>query len=140
MDGGSLQTVITKLRKYAQLDDINYKIESSLIPEPIIARIVHQLLHALIYVHKVMNQIHRDIKPDNVLLSSNGSVKLSDFGISKSIDNNDAMARTQVGTIAYMSPERLQNLEYSYASDIWSLGVMIWEMTTGKYPFGSNKE
>lgn len=39
-----------------------------------------------------------------------------------------------------MSPERLQNLEYSYASDIWALGVMIWEMATGKYPFGSNRE
>jgi len=92
MDGGSLASIIGKLKKYA--DKETAELDCSLIPEPIIARIVHQLLHSLIYVHKVMNQIHRDIKPDNILLDSRGAVKLADFGISKSIEANDLMANT----------------------------------------------
>jgi len=92
MDGGNLTCTLNKLKKYIENEN---EIDSSLIPEPIIARIIHQLLHALIYVHKVLNQIHRDIKPDNILLDTRGAVKLADFGISRSIEqNSDAMART----------------------------------------------
>lgn len=94
MDGGNLTCTINKLKKYLDADP-THVIDSSLIPEPIIARIIHQLLHALIYVHKVLNQIHRDIKPDNVLLDTRGAVKLADFGISKSIkQDSDAMTKT----------------------------------------------
>lgn len=96
MDGGNLTNIINKIKSYTEDETPTV----SLIPEPIIARIIHQLLHALIQVHKVLNQIHRDIKPDNVLLDSRGAVKLADFGISKSIEQNDVMAKTQVGTIA----------------------------------------
>ena len=66
--------------------------------------------------------------------------KLTDFGISKrlnSMDGNDGQStRTYTGTLCYMSPERLANLEYSFPSDVWSLGIVVYEMATGEHPYG----
>ena len=75
--------------------------------------IIVQMLQGLLYMHNEMKQVHRDLKPANVLLSSEGMggkgvVKLSDFGISKQLASTQAVAVTQVGTTAYMSPERLK--------------------------------
>ena len=66
--------------------------------------------------------------------------KLTDFGISKrlgQVDGNTASTRTYTGTLCYMSPERLANMEYSYPSDIWSLGIVVYEMATGEHPYQS---
>jgi serine/threonine protein kinase len=82
-----------------------------------------------------MHQVHRDLKPENILLNSMGDVKLTDFGISKELDNTLAMCKTMVGTRAYMSPERTQGAKYSYSSDVWSLGIILYEMATFKYPY-----
>lgn len=69
-------------------------ISRPLIPEPISCKIVHQILHALIYIHKVKHQIHRDIKPANILMSSSGAIKLCDFGIAKDLEISDQLAHT----------------------------------------------
>jgi serine/threonine protein kinase len=80
-------------------------------------------------------RLHRDIKPSNLLVNSRGEVKLTDFGVSKELNNSIAMCGTFVGTFKYMAPERVQSLPYSYQADIWSLGLCILELATGRYPY-----
>jgi len=101
--------------------------------------IVLQVLNGLGYMHREMKQVHRDLKPANVLLTSQGVVKLSDFGISKQLDSTQAVAMTQVGTTAYMAPERLKGDEYSFSSDVWAVGVIVLEALIGAHPFAEHK-
>ena len=79
--------------------------------------------------------VHRDIKPSNVLLNSNGEVKLADFGMSGQLASTFSRLASWVGTAAYMSPERISGSQYSYESDIWALGVALWECSVGRYPY-----
>ena len=82
--------------------------------------------------------LHRDIKTQNIFLTKNNMVKLGDFGISKSLEGSLAQAKTVIGTPYYLSPEIISNVPYSYKSDIWSLGVLLYEMTTFKMPFDAS--
>lgn len=105
------------------------------IPEEILASIAYQILWGLAFLHFDKN-VHRDLKPGNVLLHSDGSIKLSDFGLLKSFGGDKSFsAQTFTGTFKYMSPERLDGNKYRASSDIWSLGVMLMELWEGKYPF-----
>jgi len=79
--------------------------------------------------------MHRDIKPDNILVNSKGFVKLTDFGITKQVDAEDSLAGTFVGTMNYMSPERMEGEKYTYEGDIWSLGIVLHELASGQYPY-----
>ena len=79
--------------------------------------------------------MHRDIKSPNILLTSNGLVKLSDFGVAKCLSFTIEKAKTFTGTPYYLSPEIVQNIPYSFKSDIWSLGVLLYEMCCLKLPF-----
>ena len=106
------------------------------------------------YIHFTKNLIHRDIKPDNlmlvsdvvaplgehVLLNSRGEVKITDFGISKHLGKTQGIANTFVGTIIYMSPERILNKKYSHNCDVWSFGLMMYELATGLNPYKFDKE
>ncbi|CAI4226166.1 unnamed protein product [Auanema sp. JU1783] len=78
------------------------------------------------------NIMHRDLKPANILVNTNGFIKISDFGVSKHVEHS--VARTFVGTKAYMAPERLNGGVYKVESDIWSFGLTIWEMLLGEFP------
>jgi len=122
MDGGSLRDLVKHLK-------------SPVIPEAILSKVTQQVLNGLMYLHKIKHQVHRDIKPDNVLINSCGAVKLSDFGISKELEMTMGLCNTFVGTMIYMSPERIHGKKYSYSSDIWSLGLMIIELAKGSYPY-----
>lgn len=82
-----------------------------------------------------MHQIHRDLKPDNILLNKLGEIKLTDFGISKAMESTFGLCGTFIGTSTYMSPERIQGQKYSFPSDVWSLGLILYEMATGQYPY-----
>ena len=108
------------------------------IPEDMLACITLMVLKGLFQLHKQMHIVHRDIKPANVLLSMDGVAKISDFGISRPLDNTMAMCETWQGTTIYMSPERLQSQPYGFSSDIWSLGVCLAECATGKYPYDNS--
>ncbi|KAK1224435.1 hypothetical protein PQX77_012657 [Marasmius sp. AFHP31] len=85
-----------------------------------------------------MQILHRDLKPDNIFLSENNTVKLGDFGLSKALAHT-SFANTYVGTPYYMSPELMQEKAYDNKSDIWSLGCLIYELCALKPPFHEAK-
>ena len=109
------------------------------VPTTPLGAITLQMLHGLQYLHREMHQVHRDLKPANVMLTCKGSAKLSDFGISKQLESSQAFAMTQVGTSAYMAPERLCGETYDWLSDVWSVGVITHEAIMAEHPFGGAK-
>jgi len=101
-------------------------------------RITRQVAEALGYAHK-QGIIHRDVKPSNVLLTKEGDAVLSDFGIAKIVESLVTLTKTGVGvgTPEYMAPEQGQGLPVDGRSDLYSLGVMLYEMTTGQAPYSA---
>jgi len=82
--------------------------------------------------------VHRDIKPANLLVNLKGDVKITDFGVTAGLHDSVSTCTTFVGTVTYMSPERIRNSSYSYAADIWSLGLTVLEFATGRFPYCVN--
>ncbi len=105
------------------------------LPYDTAAIIAMQVARALDYVH-YRSIVHRDIKPANVMLSRQGGVKVMDFGIARDTNFTDLTeAGTGIGTPAYMSPEQVLGDKLDARSDIFSLGVVLYQMVTGKKPF-----
>lgn len=123
MDGGSLADILRAQK---------------CIPESVLSSIVRKLLHGLNYLHGARRLVHRDIKPANLLINLKGEPKITDFGISAGLENSMAMCATFIGTVTYMSPERIRNESYSYPADIWSLGLALFECGTGEFPYTAN--
>jgi NIMA (never in mitosis gene a)-related kinase len=84
------------------------------------------------------NILHRDLKSANVFLSNKNMIKIGDLGVAKLLAATRAMAKTQIGTPYYVSPELWKNKPYNAKSDIWALGCLLYEMVVGKPPFDSN--
>jgi serine/threonine protein kinase len=109
-----------------------------LLPVERLVEVIFKCTRALDYAHR-LGITHRDIKPANILLSSNaggGDIKISDFGAAMLTD--DEQTRTQVtgvGSPAYMSPEQVQELPLNHQTDIYSLGVVMYQLLTGRLPF-----
>ncbi|HEY1308624.1 MAG TPA: serine/threonine-protein kinase [Vicinamibacterales bacterium] len=82
-----------------------------------------------------MRLVHGDLKPRNVRITSNGSVKVLDFGIAKALSLSRKVTRNDFGTMPYLSPERLDTVEVNEFSDLWAVGVMLYEMIRGTRPF-----
>lgn len=79
--------------------------------------------------------VHRDLKPENVLLADDGRIKIADFGLARAAGNNTAASQALLGTIAYLSPELISRGVADVRSDIYALGIMMFEMLTGKQPY-----
>ncbi|XP_050210685.1 mitogen-activated protein kinase kinase 5-like [Mercurialis annua] len=125
MDGGSLEG--THIAHEAHLADV-----------------ARQILSGIAYLHR-RKIVHRDIKPSNLLIDSKKNVKIADFGVSRILAQTMDPCNSAVGTIAYMSPERintdLNHGQYDgYAGDVWSLGVSMLEFYLGKFPFAVGRQ
>lgn len=128
--------------EYVQGDDlkhhldkgVRYSLEQSL-------KMVRDLLSALDYAHK-QNIIHRDVKPANLMIEPGGRVKLTDFGVAR-IQDSGEVTRTQggmVGTLKYMSPEQVQGLQIDSRADLFSVGVVLYQLLTDKRPFDGDND
>ncbi|GFR43202.1 hypothetical protein Agub_g4240 [Astrephomene gubernaculifera] len=124
VDGGSLADVQAKVGK---------------VPENVLSKMTAKILKALAYLHREKHMVHRDIKPANILMTLSGEPKITDFGISAFIDSTLAQCNTFLGTVTYMSPERINNQSYSFPADIWSLGLALVELATGRYPYDASE-
>jgi serine/threonine protein kinase len=98
------------------------------------------VLEGLSYAHQ-NGVVHRDIKPSNIMLTTDGSVKLMDFGIARVMGTERMTVQGGlIGTLEYMSPEQIQGLECDPRSDIYSLGIVLFEMLSGRLPFSGSNE
>jgi len=101
--------------------------------------IMRQMLDALEFAH-ARGVVHRDIKPSNLIVSETGQLKVADFGIARVDTSNLTMAGMVIGTPSYMSPEQCRGLEADSRSDLFSCGVVLYELLTGEKPFKGNLE
>jgi serine/threonine protein kinase len=121
----------------------------ALIPIPMLLYVVASVAQGLHYAHNFkdpmtgqpLDVVHRDISPGNILLGVDGKVRVSDFGIAKAANRGFETDAGQVkGKYVYMSPEQLQNKTLDHRSDIFSLGVVLWEGLAGRFRFGQLPE
>lgn len=134
-DYGAQDDILYLVMAYADGGTLEAMIDEGTIPPRETERILRQIASALDYAHR-RGVIHRDIKPANILLDSENNVLLADFGVVKMMSAETNLTGTSiVGTPAYMSPEQGQGKPVDGRADIYALGVMVFEMLTGKQPF-----
>ena len=123
--------------EYAQGELFDILQDDKRLPEVTVQKIAKGLTKALYYLHS-KRIIHRDMKPQNVLIGPNGRVKLCDFGFARAMSSNTIVLTSIKGTPLYMSPELVQEQPYDATSDLWSLGVILYELYCGQPPFYTN--
>ncbi len=127
VDGGTLKAKLVELARTGQR-----------IPLGEASRIVREVGEALDAAHN-QGIVHRDVKPSNILLTTSGKAVVADFGIARIIAGaQQTQTGVGVGTPEYMSPEQSQGLEIDHRSDIYSLGIMAYELVTGRVPFSAD--
>ncbi|KAK4436104.1 Serine/threonine-protein kinase TIO [Sesamum alatum] len=107
------------------------------LPEEQVQAIAKQLVRALHYLHS-NRIIHRDMKPQNILIGAGSVVKLCDFGFARAMSANTVVLRSIKGTPLYMAPELVREQPYNHTADLWSLGVILYELFVGQPPFYTN--
>jgi len=122
-EGGDLYTRIMNTRTARQT-----------FPQATLVRWFTQAALALKHFHQRL-VLHRDLKSQNLFLTASGRVRVGDFGIAKVLENTAAFAKTTIGTPYYLSPEICREQPYSWSSDVWALGCILWEMAALKVPF-----
>jgi tetratricopeptide (TPR) repeat protein len=111
--------------------------EKQPLPPRRVAEVGREMCRALAYAHR-SNVIHRDVKPSNILLASDGSAKLMDFGISKALETGSESLTEAKGTPQYMPPEQILGHEIDGRTDLYALGISMFEMATAQRPFSGD--
>jgi serine/threonine protein kinase len=129
--------------EYVRGKSLRDRVNQGAIPLPQTFAVMHGVLQALDYAHK-RAIVHRDMKPENVLLSDEGAVKVADFGIARLTDDSGAGSTatktgTTVGTPQYMSPEQVASSKVDGRSDLYSAGIMFYELVVGQPPFTASE-
>jgi serine/threonine protein kinase len=131
----TLDNQLVMIMEFVDGVTLSSRLHQGAIPPAQAVKYIDQVLDALSYAHK-QNIIHRDIKPANMMLTPDGSVKLMDFGIARSAtDRSLTLTGTTLGSLNYMPPEQVKGDPADNRSDLYSLGVSLYEMVTGQLPF-----
>ena len=109
------------------------------VPEDVAWRLILQSALGLAHIHG-LKILHRDVKSENIFLDAKGDAKIGDLGVAKSLKNTQDLGVTLVGTPFYLSPELCDRRPYDAKSDVWSLGVVLYELLTGKPPFRARSQ
>lgn len=125
--------IVYLIMEYCPNNNLTKFIKNRPMKEKHVLRIMKQLLAGLKYLIS-NNIIHRDLKPQNILLDEYLNVKISDFGFAK-IFEEDSLAQTLCGSPLYMAPEIMKYKKYSIKADLWSIGIILYELLVGKPPY-----
>lgn len=121
--------------EYLEGKDLShYAVKGRLLPLQAVVDVVARVAEAVDYAHS-QEVIHRDIKPANIMLLKNGDVKVTDFGIAKAVSSSRTKTGVILGTPNYMSPEQIMGHRVDARTDIFSLGVLLFQLLTGRLPF-----
>lgn len=133
---GSIKFIEMEYIDGKSLTEIKLNNPDKRLPERMVRNLVLPIIKGLIFAHN-QNIIHRDIKPQNIILTSDGKIKILDFSIAESLRRSMSIVKntTLAGTIMYMSPEQIRGKSIGLSSDIYSLGAMLYDLLCGHPPF-----
>ncbi|XP_033610342.1 serine/threonine-protein kinase fused isoform X2 [Cryptotermes secundus] len=134
LDSFETENEIVVVTEYAEKELYEILGKEGYLPEERVHRIVCDLVSALYYLHS-HRVLHRDLKPQNILLEANGVAKLCDFGFARSMSAGTYVLTSIKGTPLYMAPELIEEKPYDQNADLWSLGCIIYELLVGSPPF-----
>jgi serine/threonine-protein kinase len=131
---------LVMIMEYVQGQSLAKRLMQGSIPAAEALDYIDQVLDALAYAH-ARHIVHRDVKPANMLLTPQGVVKLTDFGIARSRDDQTlTVTGTTTGSLSYMSPEQVKGEATDARSDLYSVGISLYEMVTGRRPFQADSD
>ncbi|RVE63719.1 hypothetical protein OJAV_G00139200 [Oryzias javanicus] len=136
-DSFETDTEVVVVTEYAEGQLFQVLEDDGNLPESLVHEIACQLVSALYYLHS-HRILHRDMKPQNILLGKDGVVKLCDFGFARAMSASTLVLTSIKGTPLYMSPELVEEKPYDHTADLWSLGCILYELHTGAPPFYTN--
>jgi fused-like protein len=137
LDSYETDKEVVVVTEYADGDLFGLLEDDGTLPEEQVQVIACQLVSALHYLHS-HRIMHRDMKPQNILLCKDNRVKLCDFGFARSMSVETMVLTSIKGTPLYMSPELVEDRPYDHNADLWALGCILYEIFTGSPPFFTN--
>nr|VZI48141.1 unnamed protein product [Spirometra erinaceieuropaei] len=137
IDAFETQKEVVAVTDYAEGDLFQIIEDDGRLPEDVIRSVSGQLVSALFYLH-AHRILHRDMKPQNILLGHGGVVKLCDFGFARAVGSTTLVITSIKGTPLYMSPEIVEERPYDHTADLWALGCILYELFAGTPPFYTN--
>jgi adenylate cyclase len=135
---GSTETHYYFVMQYNPVGSLQDALRGGPLPLDVTLDMARQITSALVYLHG-LNIVHRDLKPGNILLDTQSRAYLADFGLARQLSLETALLHTGRGTLAYVSPEQKVGAQVTPRSDLYSLGILIYEMLTGDLPWSGEK-